>query len=127
MAQILDTRYKKVLREALTEVSEAFLRCRDLKHAWEVTEDFHEVADNRDTNAYIGREVTCTRCDTVRSERYQLTKDGLVRSATSYLYPENYKLEDLPRGVKPVSIVREELWRRVVERAAARRNRRRAA
>lgn len=127
MAQILDSRYKKILREAMTSVPDDFLVCRDLKHAWEVTEDFHEVTDNRDTHAFIGREVSCIRCDTVRSERYQLTKDGLVRSGTSYLYPEGYKLEDLPRGIKPVSIVREELWRRVVERAAERRSRRRAA
>jgi hypothetical protein len=107
----------------MQEVPDPFLICRDLKHAWEVSEDYHEVVDQRDTSAFIAREVYCIRCDTVRSERYQLTKDGLVRSRTSYEYVDGYKLADLPRGVKPVSIVREELWRRVVERSQSRRRR----
>lgn len=123
MAQVLDSRYKRQLRAAMQEVSDPFLICRDLKHAWEVHTDYHEVVDERDTSAYIGREVFCIRCDTVRSERYQSTKDGLVRTRTSYEYVDGYQLKDLPRGVKPVSIVREELWRRVVERSQARRRR----
>lgn len=125
MAQILDNRYKKILREAFTEVEDRFLVCRDLMHAWDVSEDFHEVVDNRRGQVFIAREVFCTRCDTVRSEKYSQDKDGLVRIGTRYEYPEGYKLDYLPQGRKPASIVREELWRRVVERS--RRRTRRAA
>ena len=107
----------------MQEVRDPFLLCRDLMHAWAVIEDFHQVPESQDRRAYIARVVCCIRCETVRSERYQSTKDGLVRTNTKYDYTPGYTLTELPRGTKPVSIVREELWRRVTERSQSRRRR----
>lgn len=123
MPVVLDARNKRVLRAALPSVPGRYLECRDLMHAWEVIDDFRAVPETKDSYGYIERTVCCMRCEAVRTERYQETKDGLIRTRTKYEYPAGYTLDELPSGPKPVSIVREELWRRVSERSQSRRRR----
>lgn len=103
-----------------------YLACRDLRHQWMVEDDFHVTSQAKDRNVYVARSVVCERCGTVRVERYQLTRDGLELTSRYYNYVEGYQLANMPRGLKPVSLVREEIYRRAQEKASAR-GRRKAA
>lgn len=112
----------KRLAEALTELPDTWVMCRDMLHAWAVENDFHVtplVTVGRKSIIHISRELVCMRCNTIRKERYHLSaRGGLEKVGQSYDYPEHYQIPGVPRGVKPSHIVRQETYRRAMEKVA---------
>lgn len=108
------------LANALTKLPDEWVDCRDMRHSWRVSVDFHvSEAAGRHPNE-IRRELVCTRCETIRKEVYHHTARGLDKVHQGYAYPEEYQIKGVPRGVKPSSIVQEEQYRRAMERIATR-------
>lgn len=108
------------LAQALTGLSDNWIACRDMMHAWEVQEDFHVVppANSVRNQLEIARVLVCARCETQRKEVFIQERFGLSKIAQSYAYPENYQIPGVPRGVKPKAIVQAEQYRRAMEKIA---------
>jgi hypothetical protein len=79
-------RYKKDpaarqrLIRRLRKVPDAYLLCRDLLHAWVPVNDFDVSKDG----LAISRELVCARCDTVRTDKFKWTTDGIEKIRSSY-------------------------------------------
>ena len=102
---------KSTLKTALKSLPDNFLDCRDMRHAWTVTQDYFLAEDDN----RIIRELACTRCGTFRRDSFRATRDGrLVRFGTSYTYPDTYQLTGVAHGVKPQEVVRGEIYRRTL-------------
>ena len=112
----------KTLQAGLKKLPEKWVMCRDMRHAWAVLNDFHVPASTPGQKAVtlqIQRELVCMRCETVRYESYERTRDGrLDKVAQGYGYPEGYQIPGVPRGVKPQQIIQAEQYRRAMEKAA---------
>jgi len=106
------------LAHALMELPEEWVICRDMRHAWNVLNDFHVTKSDKRYSQEIRRELVCMRCATVRNETYHHGRFGLEKVSQNYGYPEHYQIKGVPRGVKPQSIVQEEQYRRAMERIA---------
>lgn len=105
---------------ALHELPETFIQCRDVRHAWAVSEDFyvHATGEHK-TIQEVRRELVCMRCNTGRVEIYHPTRYmGLEKVKQFYVYAEGYQLKRVPRGVKPQQILHAEQYRRAMERLA---------
>lgn len=115
-------RAAKRLAETLKTLPDHWVVCRDMLHAWAVENDFHVTpmaTVGRKSIMHISRELVCMRCGTVRKEKYHLSaRGGLEKVGQSYEYPEGYQIPGVPRGVKPSHIVRQEQYRRAMERVA---------
>lgn len=109
----------QLLANALTRLPDEWVICRDMRHAWNVLNDFHVSETNGTRINEIRRELVCLRCQTVRLEVYVHTKFGLDKLSQSYRYPDEYQMKGVPRGVKPASIIHQEMYRRSMERLAA--------
>lgn len=132
-------RYKKdqqaaaELANALMELPDEYVMCRDIRHAWGILEDFH-VTDGGKRVQEVKRILECERCHAVqRHEVYHLTRSGLEKVSQHYRYIHDqedggipYQIKGVPRGVKPASIVQGEQYRRVLERVATNARRQRA-
>lgn len=105
------------LAAALTELPENWLMCRDMRHAWTVSEDFHVEKNKGATVQTIKRVVSCLRCETKRVEFYTPNRLGLEKISQHYTYPENYQFKGVPRGIKPSWIIQAEQYRRTMEKA----------
>lgn len=106
----------------ITALSDSFLDCRDpgLRHAWMRQDDFHviQMSTVGKKIAALGRNEVCGRCNTVKRERFIVTKGGIEKVGQSYDYPQGYTLPGIPRGVTPSTIVLQEAYRRAMERVA---------
>lgn len=109
----------QILANALQDLPENWLICRDMRHAWEVSQDFHVVKQTGTKVQHLRRTLSCLRCETLRNERYIISRYGVEKEGQSYTYPDQYQLEGIPRGVKPSSIVQAEQYRRAMEKVAA--------
>lgn len=114
-----DQKAASALANALTDLPENWLMCRDMRHAWAVVEDFHVEKVKGRTVQTVRRVLGCMRCATLRNEHYVMGRLGLDKTSQSYTYPDNYQLKGIPRGVKPSSIIQAEQYRRVMEKLAA--------
>lgn len=111
------------LRRALRDVPSEYLFCRDLRHAWEVEADYH--VSTVATKYEVIRVLRCSRCGCLRQDAFQPSRgEGLVRVACRYSYPADYLLtgKNVPRGNKPVSVIRAEQYRRVLTSLATEKN-----
>lgn len=104
---IEDRNAARRVKRGLTQVPNEYLLCRDLLHAWDVTEDF-KITDNNS----IRRTLCCSRCSTIRYDKFSVSPDGLVKDRSQYIYPQDYQLKNVPRGIKPGVFVRGELFKR---------------
>jgi hypothetical protein len=109
------------LANGLKQLSDNYLMCRDVRHAWAVDKDFHvepmATVGRRHVTA-VRRELLCMRCPARRIEHYVSGKYGLDKVGQYYVYPSDYQIPGVPRGVKPQSIIQQEAYRRSLERAA---------
>lgn len=115
-----DARAAKALSEGLQRLPDNWIMCRDMRHAWSVEENFHvepSQSVGRKLQA-VRRVLVCMRCETRRVEHYLAGRYGLDKDSQHYIYPADYQLPGVPRGVKPASIVQQEQYRRVMEAAA---------
>lgn len=104
-------------------LNDEFLDCRDpgLRHSWHRLNDFHPIslAQAGRKLAALGREEQCSRCETVKKERFVVHPGGrLKKIGQSYDYPEGYLMPGIPRGVTPSEIVYQEQYRRTMEKVA---------
>lgn len=115
-----DAKASAALANALTELPDEWVMCRDMKHAWKVINDFHVTTTYRHGARIqvISRTLGCMRCETERHENYLNTSTGLDKISQHYSYQDGYQLKGIPRGNKPQSIVQGEQYRRSMERIA---------
>jgi hypothetical protein len=100
------TRFK----EALAGMPSAGFACRDMMHAWTPHHQYYLAEDAH--GPYIGRTLQCTRCETLRHEKYTVENDTLLKESQSYEYPEGYILTGIPQGQKPRRMIAQELYKR---------------
>src|SRR5262245_35777315 len=78
-----------------------YLECRNLGHQWRTIGFF-------ESGGLVKRRITCQRCDTDRTDRWQ--RDG-VRRSPSYSYADGYRLAGFN---PPAQALRVETIRRAV-------------
>jgi len=108
------------LANGLARLPDNWVMCRDMRHAWSVEHDFWvepSQSVGRRTES-IRRELVCMRCGTFRVEHYLSGRYGLDKVSQSYVYPTDYQIPGVPRGVKPSSVVQQEQFRRAMEKVA---------
>ena len=95
---------------SVTDLQDDYLDCRDLQHGWVYASDI-DVKTSR-TGRVVGftRSLRCTRCDTVRRDKYDVEQNVPVLASRSYDYPEYYLMQSPLRA----PAVRAELLRRMV-------------
>lgn len=87
------------------ELSDESLVCRDLRHAWEITDQ--TVTQTKE----LIRTVWCHRCGTSRIDHFSWPT--LTRTGTTYTYPDRYQLSQSPhRGRTTVTDIRVEWYKR---------------
>lgn len=104
-------------RDGLRDLPDNWVLCRDMRHAWEILNDFHVVATPGGSSD-IRRELVCVRCETVRRESFENNLYGLNKTSVAYIYPEKYMIHGVPRAVPLQAAVRQEQYRRAMERIA---------
>lgn len=114
-----DEQLAGALADALEGLPDNFLTCRDMRHAWDLEQDFYVEAKATVKTGNIRRRLRCLRCDMKRVERYVQMKWGLEKVGQSYVDPEGYRIHGVPRGVKPSVIIQGEQFRRSMEKVAA--------
>lgn len=115
-----DAKAAKTLATGLTKLPDNWMACRDMRHAWSVEEEFHV-----EPSQVIGRKIqsirrilVCMRCETRRIENYVAGRYGLDKVGQHYVYPNDYQIPGVPRGVKPQSIIQQEQYRRAMAKVA---------
>jgi hypothetical protein len=94
----------ETVASVLREYDDDFLLCRNLGHHWEV------IGYYRAPDGIVRRSVTCTRCETDRSDVWERSSGD--RHPSSYRYAHGYRVET-GSGDKPGSTdVRLEVIRR---------------
>lgn len=112
-----DQKVATLLANALMELPDEWVMCRDMRHAWGVKENFHVTQGGKRLQE-IERVLICSRCETLRVETYNLTRSGMEKVRQHYEYPDHYQIKGVPRGNKPQSMVQAEQYRRVMEAIA---------
>lgn len=113
---------KRAYAASLRRLRDEQLACRDMRHAWEVDQDFHVVpsqsAGRRKVLA-LRRIWSCSRnCGVTKVQNFDVIND-VLHFVSSYLkYPRDYQIPGIPRGVRPSIIVQQEAYRRAMERVA---------
>lgn len=114
-----DAQAAESLAEALQELPDKWLACRDMRHAWLVEEDFHVTVATGRRPQEIKRLLVCMRCAVEREETYHPVQgNGLERVHSHYRYPSGYQLKGVPRGNKPSWMVQQEQYRRSMTKMA---------
>jgi hypothetical protein len=111
-----DAEARERVRDAIQHLPTAWVICRDLRHAWTVSEDFHVSMVRPDGSpGEAKRTLLCARCGSRRQEVYTVSiRWGLTKETQWYEYTEGYQLKGVPRGVKPAEILRQEQYRRAL-------------
>ncbi len=123
MASVYDNEAEatQMLAAALHELPENRLFCRGLRHAWDVDEDFHVYKTHGSDLLHLRRTFKCMReCGVRVTEIFINTKRGIERTSRymDYSGAEGYQIPGVPRGVKPLSIIQQEQYRRAMEKVA---------
>jgi len=123
-----DAAIRKTLANALETLPDEYLICRGQRHRFNLEEDFHVptsatlVGRQAKAAGDIERHFRCERCEVLRIERYERTRDGIVPAGGALYreYPDGYVLSGLgiPRGVKPSGVVQSEEFRRSMSKVA---------
>lgn len=116
-----DDQLAGLLTEALEVLPDNYLMCRDMRHAWDLEEDFYVDPNAKVKHGSIRRRLRCLRCGMARVERFIQTKWGLEKIGQNYIDPEGtpYRIHGVPRGVKPSIIVQGVQYRRSMEKVAS--------
>jgi len=101
-------RAKKPAVVRVTDISEASLECRDLRHPWKRVTDFVLVR-TKGAPSIFTRHLKCPRCTTERFDTYAVPSFELLKTKT--VYPKDYQLHGLKERVR-ISEVRREMFER---------------
>lgn len=115
--KLTKTEAEELVQKHLDKLDEKHLVCRDLRHAWDVHEDFH--TEHRSGGAVIMRTLLCLRCATFRFEHYTNNRWGIDKLYNSYKYPEGYQLNGMPKAVSIQKAVRSNQYKRTMDKIAA--------
>lgn len=104
------------LANALQDIPDNYLDCRQFKHAWRIAEEFVPFTVKGSRITHLRTKLECMRgCGVEGIEIYTVTAArGLdrIKRYVSYANAPGYQLVGIPRGVKPLSIIQEERFRR---------------
>lgn len=89
-----------VLKSPIQGLSDDYLTCRDrsLGHDWDRLENFKLDTPGSDrATVRFTRRCRCTRCGTIRIERFAHADAGEYarKLSTSYTYPEGYQMKGI--------------------------------
>jgi hypothetical protein len=90
----------------------AFIECRDMRHAWKVVQSYRYIDDGETTRTpkYVSRKLECNRCGCVRTDVLNVRTFDKV--ATSYDYPEGYTILGNKVGRGTANLVRRAVYER---------------
>ena len=103
--------YKQAVA-ALRGMPQAYLVCRDLKHAWDYEVSFYKTAFKGRTEKgrrfaiFARRELKCIRCDARRNEVFAINKREIAKVSSHYNYPEGYLLHGVAELKDIIGLVR---------------------
>lgn len=86
------------------------LECRDMRHAWSQKNDI-VLSERRGIVRIFTRNLVCIRCQTTRSDTYEVVKSQVSLLHTKYKYPEGYHVT----GGLSVSTARSLLWSTLIQ------------
>lgn len=116
-----------IFGDAVSNMSDAYLKCRDIAHEWEVTRDYHLVDAKLDVaiqprlghDVFVRRLLRCTRCGKKRNDAFVVaTKRGwqaLEKLNSTYDDPPGYLVKGVGLLAGRGEIVRGEVYRRVMD------------
>lgn len=116
---------EKDISKRLRTLPENFLDCRDpgIRHAWMKDLDFHVIEARAERGGakaiMLGRVEICDRCGCVKEEKFIVGRSGIEKIGQKYIYPDQYLIPGVTRGVKKSSVVWQENYRRAMERVAS--------
>ena len=119
------------IAEQFKDLPNEYMECRDpgIRHSWEKVTDFHVIPAEQVGRklANLARSEECTRCGSVKTEKFVLVDGRIRKVGQSTVYAEGYLLSNtgVPRGVKRSEVVWSENYRRAMEAAAERLNKKR--
>lgn len=80
------------LRDAIGDLTDTHLACRDLGHRWSLQGHHRRVVEWANGNVGVAeRVVRCTVCRTVRTEQVRRDNGEMIRRR--YAYPDGYRFE----------------------------------
>lgn len=95
----------------LHDMPNAFIQCRDMRHAWEVVRSYHlDTTAEGKKPQYVSRQLECNRCGCVRTDVLNVRTFDKV--ATSYDYPEGYTILGNKVGRGTANLVRRAVYER---------------
>lgn len=94
---------EEVAKMAVSQLADAHLRCRDLRHAWTHDEDLN-VPMTLQGSFHFDRVLVCMRCGTSRIDRLALSRGYITKEGARYRYAKDYLL---PKGVDARAILGE--------------------
>jgi len=97
----------------LHDMPGAYIKCRDMRHAWEVIRGYRAteaLTDNARKPTHVSRQLECSRCGCVRTDVLNVRTFDKV--ATSYDYPESYVILGNKVGRGTANLVRREVYER---------------
>lgn len=110
---------EKLLKAGLKDLPDEFFVCRDVRHKWDISQDYHEVPythAGRKLQA-LRRVLTCDRCGGTRVQHFMNGRYGITKLTDTPSRPAGYSIHGVPRGVKQTAIIQQESYRRAMERA----------
>lgn len=109
----------KDFRDGLKKLPDAYIECRDMRHSWYVSHDFHVAPDSTEGGRVVllDRVLSCTRCPKTRTQHFKQGRYGLEKLGETTWSPKDYRIPGIPRGVKTQIIVQQEAYRRAIEKA----------
>jgi hypothetical protein len=115
-----------IFGQAIENMPDEYLQCRDVKHPWEVVRDYHLVDAEREEgiyprhghNVYVRRLLRCPRCGKKRSDAFIVaTKSrwqALERLGSTYEDPPGYGVAGIGHLPGTGDMIRGEAYRRVM-------------
>jgi hypothetical protein len=95
------------------EISSISLLCRDMRHAWRPVGDNVLVKKQGKVRTF-SRVLECMRCETTRTDVYEITRTSVVRVHTKYGYPRGYHVKGgLPVGEARFMLFKDATMKRV--------------
>lgn len=103
----------------LQSLPDAYIECRDMRHSYVITHDFHAVPGTIEGAKVVllDRVLGCTRCPKTRVQHFKQGRYSLEKLGETVSTPKDYSIPGIPRGVKTQIIVQQEAYRRAMEKA----------
>ena len=100
-------------RDRLHEYNQDYLLCKDLRHLWQVQQDYTPYEDNK---SWMLRVLVCVRCGTTRTDTFFVDKKTkrVSRGGSTYRYPSGFSMRGLPEERRLGEVMRYESFLRTL-------------